>query len=130
MPKTRNYHDYLIKSLKQPEEAAAYIQAILEEKAPEPELLLMVLRDVVKAQCEISKMAQEDRQNWEKLQELLKASGAEEVYRFIALLKTLKLKTEITVSEGSHLNHINLVNNKKSQYTLDELLAGEIESSE
>lgn len=38
VPKTRNYHDYLIKSLKQPEEAAAYIQAILEEKSPEPEM--------------------------------------------------------------------------------------------
>lgn len=104
MPKTRNYHDYLIKSLKKPEEAAAYMQAILAEKSPEPELLLVVLRDVVNAQYEISKMAQEDRQNWEKLQELLKASGAEEIYRFVALLKTLKFRTEIAVSEDSNLN--------------------------
>ncbi|MDF0553026.1 transcriptional regulator [Kamptonema sp. UHCC 0994] len=100
MPKTRSYHDYLIQSLQEIEESAAYIQAILEEKEPEPELLLMVLKDVVKAQGETSKMIQEDRQNWEQLQQLLKASGGEEIYRFIALLKALKLRTEITVIEG------------------------------
>jgi hypothetical protein len=32
MPKTHSYHDYLIKYLQEIEEAAAYIQAILEEK--------------------------------------------------------------------------------------------------
>jgi DNA-binding phage protein len=100
MPKTHSYHDYLIKSLQEIEEAAAYMQAILEEKEPEPELLLTVLRDVVKSQGKVSIMTEEDKQNWEKLQELLKASGGEEIYRFIGLLKALGLKTEIAVSQG------------------------------
>jgi DNA-binding phage protein len=100
MTKTHNYHDYLIKSLQEIEEYAAYLQAILEEKAPEPELLLTVLRDVVKAQSKVSIMAEGEEQNWEKLQELLKASGGEEIYRFIGLLKALGLKTEIAVSQG------------------------------
>ena len=100
MPKTHSYHDYLIKSLQEIEESAAYLQAILEEKEPEPELLLTVLRDVVKSQGKVSIMAEEDQQNWEKLQELLKASGGEEIYRFMALLKALGLKTEIAVSQG------------------------------
>ena len=100
MPKTHSYHDYLIKSLEKIEESAAYMQAILEEKEPEPELLLTVLRDVVKSQGKVSIMPEEDQQNWEKLQELLKASGGEEIYRFIGLLKALGLKTEIAVSQG------------------------------
>ena len=100
MPKTHSYHDYLIKSLQEIEEAAAYIQAILEEKDPESELLLTVLRDVVKAQGKVSIMAEENQQNWEKLEELLKVSGGEEIYRFIGLLKALGLKTEIAASQG------------------------------
>lgn len=31
MPTSRSYHDYLIESLKDPEEAAAYLDAILED---------------------------------------------------------------------------------------------------
>ena len=100
MPKTHSYHDYLIKSLQEIEESAAYIQAILEEKEPESELLLTVLRDVVKAQGKVSIITVEEQQNWEKLQELLKVSGGEEIYRFIGLLKTLGLKTEIAASQG------------------------------
>ncbi|MEG4424585.1 MULTISPECIES: transcriptional regulator [unclassified Microcoleus] len=100
MPKTHSYHDYLIKSLQEIEEAAAYIQAILEEKEPESELLLTVLKDVVKAQDKLSIMAEDEQQNWEKLEELLKASGGEEIYRFMGLLKSLGLKTEIAVNQG------------------------------
>ena len=48
----------------------------------------------------ISIIAEGDRQNWEKLQELLKVSGGEEIYRFMSLLKALGLKTEIAVSQG------------------------------
>lgn len=100
MPKTHSYHEYLIQSLQQIEEAAAYIQAILEEREPEPELLPIVLGDVVKAQGDVANMTEIDKQNWEKLQELLKASGGEEIYRFINLLKALGLRAEIAVSEG------------------------------
>lgn len=100
MPKTHSYHDYLINSLQDIEETAAYIQAILAETAPEPELLLTVLRDIVKAQSQVSIIAEDDLQNWDQLQELLKESGGEEIYRFIGLLKALGLKTEIAASQG------------------------------
>jgi DNA-binding phage protein len=100
MPQTHSYHDYLINSLQDIEESAAYIQAILEETAPEPELLLTVLRDLVKAQSQVSLITEDDLQNWERLQELLKTSGGEEIYRFMGLLKALGLKTEIAASQG------------------------------
>ncbi len=38
---------YLIESLKDPEEAAAYIETILEAADPEPQLLSSALQDVV-----------------------------------------------------------------------------------
>jgi DNA-binding phage protein len=100
MPKTHSYHNYLMKTLQEIEESAAYIQAILEEKDPESELLLTVLKDVVKAQDKLSIMAVGEQENWEKLQELLKRSGGEEIYRFIDLLNALGLKAEIVVDQG------------------------------
>jgi len=38
-----SYHDYLVRSLQDPEEAAADLEAILEEENPEPELLKVAL---------------------------------------------------------------------------------------
>ncbi len=49
IPTSKSYEDYLIKSLKDPEEAAAYITAILEESDPEPELLPLCLGQVASA---------------------------------------------------------------------------------
>ena len=37
-PRSDSYQDYLIESLKDPEDAAAYIEAILEAADPEPQL--------------------------------------------------------------------------------------------
>ena len=99
MTKTRSYHDYLIQSLQEIEDAAAYIQAILEEKEPEPELLLVVLKDVIKAQGDIPNMTEIEQKNWNRLQQLLKVSGGEEIYCFVDLLKALGLKIEIGVHE-------------------------------
>ncbi len=38
-PKTRSYQEYLIETLGDPQEAALYLWAILQEENPEPELL-------------------------------------------------------------------------------------------
>lgn len=40
MSASDTYHDYLIGLLQDPEEAAAYLEAILEEEDPDPELLM------------------------------------------------------------------------------------------
>jgi DNA-binding phage protein len=49
MAKTRSYHEYLINSLQNPLESAAYLWAILQEENPEPQLLKVVLEDVLSA---------------------------------------------------------------------------------
>jgi hypothetical protein len=43
---TKKYQDYLIASLRDPEAAAAYLTAILEESNPEPGLLMDALQDI------------------------------------------------------------------------------------
>jgi DNA-binding phage protein len=39
----KKHEDFLIDSLKDPEEAAAYVTTVLEEENPEPELLPLCL---------------------------------------------------------------------------------------
>ena len=46
-PRDVSYQDYLIESLKDPEEAAAYVEAVLE--LDDPAALLVALRQVAKA---------------------------------------------------------------------------------
>jgi len=52
MIKSINYQDYLIESLKDPEEAAGYLNAALE--GGEIDVFLLALQNVVKAQGQIS----------------------------------------------------------------------------
>ncbi|MFM7382448.1 MAG: DNA-binding protein [Microcystaceae cyanobacterium] len=49
MATTKSYHHYLIESLKDPNEAAAYLWAVLQEENPEPELLKSALEDILEA---------------------------------------------------------------------------------
>ena len=46
-PRNVNYQDYLLESLKDPAEAAAYVEAVLELE--DPAALLLALRQVAKA---------------------------------------------------------------------------------
>ncbi|WP_243147234.1 hypothetical protein [Scytonema sp. UIC 10036] len=47
MLRSDSYQDYLIESLRDPKEAVAYIEAILEAENPEPELLRLAIEDVI-----------------------------------------------------------------------------------
>ena len=47
MPKTKNYQEELIEDLKDPSEAANYLNAALEDA--DPEVFLLALRDVAEA---------------------------------------------------------------------------------
>ncbi|MDY6803337.1 MAG: transcriptional regulator [Cyanobacteriota bacterium] len=91
IPITRSYQKYLIESLKtSPEEAAAYMVGVFEEKNPEPELVPMVLKDLIEA------FGQSNSQ--EKLDELLSRCGTgTEIYAFVEALKVLGFGLEIKV---------------------------------
>jgi DNA-binding phage protein len=97
MARTVSYQDYLIRSLKDPIEAAAYLQAILAVKNPEGQLLKSTLDDVIEAQGEIHNLSNNIQENYEKLKRLLSQTGGEEVYTLAALLDGLGLQLTVTV---------------------------------
>jgi phage replication-related protein YjqB (UPF0714/DUF867 family) len=89
VPTSRDYQEYLVNSLKDPERAAGYITAILEESDPEPELLSSALDDVA-----ISLGGEGDRQR-------VKVFGASDrsqtVYELAAWLDSLGLRLAVTI---------------------------------
>ncbi|TAE01564.1 MAG: transcriptional regulator [Oscillatoriales cyanobacterium] len=57
MPRSDSYREYLIESLKEPEESAGYLEAILEEKDAEPELLRNAIRKVIEARIRMNALS-------------------------------------------------------------------------
>ncbi|MEG4392983.1 transcriptional regulator [Microcoleus sp. BROC3] len=99
-PTSDSYREYLIESLKEPEEAAGFIGAILEEKDPEPALLRNAIRKVIEARIRMNALSESAKQHHEKLDKMLTASGGSEIYSFVELLEALGFKLEITVADS------------------------------
>lgn len=97
-PTSDSYREYLIESLKDPEEAAGYIGAILEEKDPEPALLRNAIGKVIEAKIRMNALSELGKERHEKLNKMLSESGASEIYSFVELLEALGFKLEITVA--------------------------------
>jgi len=98
-PTSDSYREYLIESLKEPEEAAGFIEAILEEKDPEPALLRNAIRKVIEARIRMNALSESAKQHHEKLDKMLTASGGSEIYSLVELLEALGFKLEITVAD-------------------------------
>ncbi len=99
-PTSDSYREYLIESLKEPEEAAAYIWAILEEKDPEPALLRNAIRNVIEAKIRMNALSASAKQYHKKLDQMLTASAGSEIYCFVELLEALGFKLGITVEDS------------------------------
>jgi hypothetical protein len=79
----KTHEDFLIESLKDPEEAAAYVSAVLEEEKPEPELLPLCLGHMAAA------LGNDGDRKWVKD---FSASGkSQAVYELAAWLDSLGL---------------------------------------
>ncbi|MBI2980720.1 MAG: putative addiction module antidote protein [Deltaproteobacteria bacterium] len=93
MRKTKPYHDYLLGSLQDPEEAAEYLNAVLEES--DPKLFLAALRDVADAYG-MGEIAKKTDLNRPSLYRMLSKEGNPEIYSVFSLLSAigLKLKTK------------------------------------
>ncbi|MEG3920093.1 transcriptional regulator [Microcoleus sp. POL10_C6] len=98
-PTSDSYREYLIESLKEPEEAAGFIGAILEEKDPEPALLRNAIRKVIEARIRMNALSESAKEHHEKLDKMLTESGGLEIYSFVELLEALGFKLEITVAD-------------------------------
>ncbi len=87
VPTSRDYQEYLVNSLKDPERAAGYIAAILEESDPEPELLAAALDDVAAA------LGDEGDRQWVK--DFGASDKSQAVYELAEWLDSLGLKLTV-----------------------------------
>lgn len=90
-PRSSSYHEYLISSLKDPQEAAGYLETFLEleEEESEPELLRSALKNVVDARLLSDNLSEEAKQHYEQLDKMLSESGGTEIYTLIEFLDAL-----------------------------------------
>lgn len=93
---TKPYKDSLLESLKDPEEAAAYLNASLEDAIEEGDNrgFLLALRDVAEAQG-IREMATKSNLNRENMYKMLSAKGNPEFSSLWKLLTSLGLGLKI-----------------------------------
>lgn len=92
MPKrTRDYRTGLLEDLRDPREAAEYLNAALEDS---DEMFLTALRDVAEAR-QMTKVAQGAGVSRESLYRMLHKSGNPRYSSLAGVLKTLKLKISI-----------------------------------
>jgi probable addiction module antidote protein len=88
----KDYQAFLIESLKDPAEAAAYLTAALEEK--DDAALLLALRNVAEARG-MARLAAKTKLNRENLYRMLSRKGNPRLSSFTALLNALNLKLAI-----------------------------------
>ncbi|MBO1347647.1 MAG: transcriptional regulator [Hormoscilla sp. GUM202] len=98
-PRSDSYQDYLIESLKDPEDAAAYIEAILEAEDPELQLLSSALQDAVDARVKMNQMSSSVKHYHNRLNKLLTESGGAEIYSLVEFLDLLGFRVAVTVKE-------------------------------
>ncbi|MFB2895050.1 DNA-binding protein [Aerosakkonemataceae cyanobacterium BLCC-F50] len=99
IPTTRNYRDYLIKSLQDPERASSNIEVALELEEKDPELLRLTLKDVVDARLQMNELSDRAKEHYAKLDKILSETGCTEIYTLVALLDSLGLRLAVTVKE-------------------------------
>jgi probable addiction module antidote protein len=87
-----SYLDGLKESLKDPEEATAYLNAALEDG--DQEVFLLALRDVAEARG-LTAVAQEAQLNRENLYRMLSRQGNPQLTSLVALLKSMGLRLAI-----------------------------------
>ena len=98
MPKrTKKYEDGLIESLKDPKEAAAYLNAHLDEDESE-EIFLLALRDVARAHG-FGEIAEQTSLGRESLYKALSKDGNPKLSTLKSLLKAVGLKLAVEQEE-------------------------------
>ncbi|BBC23479.1 DNA-binding protein [Pseudanabaena sp. ABRG5-3] len=97
MPTYKSYHSYLIESLKDPLEAAAYLDAVLEDG--DFEHILLALKNVAEAQQDITNNSKNNNLNLDINPQLLPKQQPSELVTIAKLLNQLGLKLSVTVQE-------------------------------
>ncbi|MDP2600322.1 MAG: putative addiction module antidote protein [Deltaproteobacteria bacterium] len=88
--KTKDYHEFLVESLKDPEEAAEYLNVALEEG--DEKMILKALRNVAEAAGGMGEVAKKAHLSRMTLYRALSKNGNPEFSSFLEILKALKIK--------------------------------------
>ncbi len=95
--KVTTYQEDLITSLKDPREAAAYLNAAIEEG--DRALFLLALRNVAEAHGGMSAVSEKAKLNRESLYRMLSKKGNPEIKSIFTLLQSMGLKLTIEPSK-------------------------------
>jgi len=93
MRKFRNYKEDLFKDLKNPEFAAAYLNAALEDE--DSSVFLTALKDIADANGGVAKLAKKADLNRENLYRTLSQRGNPRLHSLMAILQACKLDLSI-----------------------------------
>lgn len=88
-----NYETYLIRSLRDPHEAAGYLNAVLEEG--DVELFLMALKTVVKARGGMARLSRSTKRNRVSLYKMLSKKGNPEIHSLDDILHAFGLRIAV-----------------------------------
>ena len=103
MVKSRNYKNHLIDSLKDPTEAAEYLNAALEDG--EPEVFLLALRDVVDSYGGMAKLATSTSLNRENLYRMLSTKGNPEFFSLSTVLDAVGFRLAVEPNAAGIAKH-------------------------
>ena len=87
------YESRLIQELKDPSEAAAYLEAVIE--GGDPGALMVALRQIARAQGGVAKIARKAKLTREATYRMLSKSGNPELRSFKALLRATGLRLAV-----------------------------------
>lgn len=97
MKRTVPYREELLKSLKEPKETIAYLNACLEDE--DPKIFLKALRNVIEAHGGMGKASKETDLNRENLYKMLSDKGNPELESVRLLLKSIGLNLAVRADE-------------------------------
>ena len=94
MKKTTNYKAHLLQSLQDPKEAAAYLDACLEDD--DLHVFLLALKDVAEARGGIGVLSKKSSLNRQSLYRSLSKAGNPKLVNICAILASLGLEFHVT----------------------------------
>jgi DNA-binding phage protein len=92
---SKDYQDYLLSALSNPERIAKNIEVVLEEKERSSGLLRLTLTDIIQAKIKDNTLTEEAKLYFEKIDKILAQTDGEEIYTLVDLLSALGLKISI-----------------------------------
>src|ERR1700722_11536470 len=93
MGQTKKYKEHLLKSLEDPKEAAAYLDACLEDD--DPHVFLLALKDVAEAHGGVGQLSKRSSLNRQSLYRSLSRSGNPKLVNVCTILASLGLELHI-----------------------------------